>query len=305
MNKPLVSICCLTYNHAPFVRKCLDGFLMQKTTFPIEILIHDDCSTDGTDAIIKEYAEKYPDIVKPLFETENKYSNEYRGKMDITFNYSRAQGKYIASCEGDDFWTDPLKLQKQVDFMEANPEYSVCYTRYKIYNEKSTQIFNDNADYLMLNKNENDFVEITIDKFLHKWITQNLTILFRKESLDFTLCEKYKYYRDTHEAYHLLTKGKGALLNSCTGVYYQTGQGVYTSKSEINAQIMQVEIYAELWKVNKDNRLKEEYIRNIKYLLELLKEDKLLTTYCYFMFKLFFISYNLKELLKNIYKFYK
>lgn len=115
-----VSICCITYNHAPFIRQCLDGFLMQQCNFGFEVLIHDDASTDGTQEIIKEYQKKYPDIIKPIFQIENQYSKGIRG-MNLRFNFPRAQGKYIALCEGDDYWTDPLKLQKQVDYMQTHP----------------------------------------------------------------------------------------------------------------------------------------------------------------------------------------
>ena len=130
MNRnPLVSIDCTTYNHAPYIRQCLDGFLMQKTNFAFEILIHDDCSLDGTDHIIREYEQKYPDIIKPIYQIENQYSKGV--SISATFNYPRVKGKYIAWCEGDDYWTDPMKLQKQVDFLEANPEYGMCYTQAK------------------------------------------------------------------------------------------------------------------------------------------------------------------------------
>lgn len=111
---PLVSITCLTYNHAPYLRQCLDGFVMQKTSFPIEILIYDDASEDGTQDIIREYERKYPDLIKPIYQTENQYSKGV--KVEFVYNYPRAKGKYIAFCEGDDYWTDPNKLQKQIDF---------------------------------------------------------------------------------------------------------------------------------------------------------------------------------------------
>jgi len=120
----LVSICCLTYNHEKYIRECLDGFLMQKATFDFEILIHDDCSTDKTANIIREYETRYPDIVKPIYQTENQYSKGVR--VSMTFNFPRARGEYITMCEGDDYWTDPLKLQKQVNFLENNKDYNLC-----------------------------------------------------------------------------------------------------------------------------------------------------------------------------------
>ena len=143
----IVSISCITYNHAPYIRDCLDGFLMQKTTFPFEILINDDCSTDGTKEIIEEYAAKYPDIIFPMFQTENQYSKGIRAMM-VRFNFPRSRGKYLALCEGDDFWTDPLKLQKQVDFLEANTDFSICFHNMKIVNESnpSTIEFTNSKD---------------------------------------------------------------------------------------------------------------------------------------------------------------
>lgn len=115
----MVTIRCITYNHEPYIRQCLEGFVMQKTNFRFEAIVHDDASTDGTAAIVKEYAEKYPDIIKPIFETENQYS-KHDGSLRRIMN-EHTHGKYVAMCEGDDYWIDPLKLQKQIDFLEANP----------------------------------------------------------------------------------------------------------------------------------------------------------------------------------------
>lgn len=125
IKKPLVSICSITYNQASYIRQCLDGFLMQKTNFAFEIVINDDCSTDGTTEIIREYEAKYPEIIKPIYHDENLYSKGIRG-MFVNFCLPKAQGKYIAMCEGDDYWIDPLKLQKQIDFLEENPIYTMC-----------------------------------------------------------------------------------------------------------------------------------------------------------------------------------
>lgn len=142
MHDIMVSICCLAYNHKDYIRKALDSMLCQKTDFKFEILINDDCSTDGTTEIIKEYEAKYPDIIKPLYHSENQYSKSYRqgNMMSITFNFPRVKGKYVAMCEGDDFWTDEHKLQKQVDIMEANPDCAFCAHTVRCTNEKGTPI---------------------------------------------------------------------------------------------------------------------------------------------------------------------
>lgn len=127
---PLVSIQCTVYNHEPYLRQCLDGFVMQQTNFPFEAIVHDDASTDGSAAIIREYAEKYPDIIKPIYEIENQYSKRDSSLIRIMNEAMHPDTKYVAICEGDDYWIDPLKLQKQVDFLEMNPSYSMVYTKY-------------------------------------------------------------------------------------------------------------------------------------------------------------------------------
>lgn len=122
--KPDVSICCVTYNHAGYIEKALRSFLKQHTNFQYEILIHDDCSTDGTEQIILHYQNMYPNIIKVYTEKENQFSQGSR-KMFFRYLFPYAKGKYIALCEGDDYWIDSEKLQKQYDFMEKNLDYSV------------------------------------------------------------------------------------------------------------------------------------------------------------------------------------
>lgn len=136
-NDMMVTVVTLAFNHRNYIRQCIEGILMQKTSFRFELLIHDDASTDGTAQIIKEYETAYPDIVKPIYQTENQYSKGVR--IGAKYLYPRAQGKYIAECEGDDYWTDPLKLQKQVDYLESNPECGLCYTDFDLYEQSSKQ----------------------------------------------------------------------------------------------------------------------------------------------------------------------
>jgi hypothetical protein len=134
---PVVSINCVTYNHEPYIRDALDGFLIQQTDFPFEILIHDDASTDGTADIIRGYEKRYPHIIKPIYQIDNQYS---QGNKPGIINRKRARGKYIAMCEGDDYWTDSFKLQKQVDFLERTPSYSLCFCNVNVvYDDQAKQ----------------------------------------------------------------------------------------------------------------------------------------------------------------------
>ncbi len=132
-NEIMVSVACLAFNHEKYIRKTLDGFVMQKTNFRFEVIIHDDASTDGTAAIIREYEEKYPDIIKPIYQTENQYSKKI--PINKTYIYPRCKGKYLAYCEGDDYWTDPLKLQKQADALENNENCTICHHQVDIIRE--------------------------------------------------------------------------------------------------------------------------------------------------------------------------
>ncbi len=176
---PLVSVSCLTYNHGDYIKESLDSILMQNTNFDIEVLIHDDASTDGTVEILKQYQEKYPNIVKPVFQKENQYSKGQRG-MNITYNINRAKGAYIAMCEGDDFWTDPLKLQKQVDFLEKNPNYAASFHDVDIiFNNETSSYF----------KKYHSFLNGQSTVYFKDFINQNYHIptcsfIFRKDKLD-------------------------------------------------------------------------------------------------------------------------
>lgn len=156
---PHLSICCITYNHAAYIRQCLEGFVMQQTSFSFEVLIHDDASTDGTEEIVKEFERKYPHIIKPLYEKENQWVKGRRGSK--VFNFPRAVGKYIAMCEGDDYWTDPLKLQKQVDFLEKNEEYGMVHTNFDTYYQ--------NANFFLRNTHSVYNIDIKDNCALNYW----------------------------------------------------------------------------------------------------------------------------------------
>lgn len=159
-SKIIVSIQCFVYNHEPYLRKCLDGFVMQKTNFKFEAIVHDDCSTDKSCAIIREYAEKYPDIIKPIYEKENQYSKHDGSLNRIMDNASI--GKYVAICEGDDYWIDPLKLQKQVDFLESHPDFDMVRTDSNVYYQDTNITINSVFGKKLFPNCEDTFVDYVV-----------------------------------------------------------------------------------------------------------------------------------------------
>lgn len=171
-NQVMVTILCLAYNHAAYIRQCLEGFVMQKTDFCFEAIVHDDASTDGTAAIIKEYADKYPDIIKPVFETENQYS-KHDGTIGRVMR-ENMHGKYVAMCEGDDYWIDPLKLQKQVDFLESHPDYGLVHTDFDIINEGSIKEYR-------VNRNVCERNDVLNQILIGNYNIGTLTVVFRTD----------------------------------------------------------------------------------------------------------------------------
>lgn len=257
---PLVSIRCLVYNHEPYLRQCLDGFVMQKTTFPFEAIVHDDASTDGSAAIIREYAEKYPNIIKPIYETENQFSKGTIGK--IVREAMSPNSKYIAICEGDDYWTDPHKLQIQVSFLESHPDYFMSCHGYEQYFEdiKEFQPHPIISDIEYETYNGREFCTPTVEHFFNRgteWFTQVLTIVRRR--IDYLDHEKMKQYTDYYDyvtCYYLMKAGKCALFKDYMGVYRKHTQGIYSGRDE--------------------SKWIEEYMHNYYCMYSLEKEELLL-----------------------------
>lgn len=170
--KYLVAIRCITYNHEKYLADALEGFVMQKTNFPFVAIVHDDASTDGTAAILRQYAEKYPDIIHPIYETENQYSKR-DGSLGRIMNEAIAAtgAKYVAMCEGDDYWTDPYKLQKQVDFMEGHEDYIVCFHRCRVL-DQSTGTFH--KEWVRDIQGESTISDIAVGNYIH-----TLSVIYR------------------------------------------------------------------------------------------------------------------------------
>lgn len=236
---PLVSIRCMVYNHEPYLRQCLDGFVMQQTTFPFEAIVHDDASTDGSAAIIREYAEKYPDIIKPIYETENQYSKNNGSIGRIISATMNPNSKYIAVCEGDDYWTDPNKLQVQVDFLESHPDYFMSCHAYQFYYE-DTQEFKPHqfvTGVPFMEYKGRMYCTPSIDKFFYlpEWFTQALTIVRRRKDdyFDSEKVKKYKRQYDYISCYYMMKAGKCALFKDVMGVYRKHNHGIYSGRDDM------------------------------------------------------------------------
>ncbi|UOX33670.1 glycosyltransferase [Flavobacterium sediminilitoris] len=220
-NNTILSIVCHSYNHENYISETIESFLNQKTDFPFEIVIHDDASTDRTPLIIKEYQEKYPQIIKAIFQSDNKYSKNINIWAEYTF--PKCKGKYIALCEGDDYWSDEYKLQKQVDFLENNSNYVVCWTDYLNFNGTN---YRENKFNFKL-----DVTTIDFDNLFNPYCTLTLTVVFKKDALDMSILSRLEYFKDNSLYMILLNKGDGAFLNFKSSVYRIHEGGVYSMKS--------------------------------------------------------------------------
>jgi glycosyltransferase involved in cell wall biosynthesis len=170
---PVVSIFCLTYNHGKFIREAIEGFLMQETTFPVEILIHDDASNDGTQKIIKDYQKCYPNQMHTVFQKENQYSKNNLRHFEF---FDKCNGDFIALCEGDDYWTEKNKLQKQVEYLKSNPNCSGCFHNHIEIDALGGQLKNPKTIF------KNRYTQLDcIQSLMSSYHTASL--VFRKKSL--------------------------------------------------------------------------------------------------------------------------
>lgn len=223
-----VSVYCLVYNHEKYLRDALDGFVNQKTNFDYEVFVHDDVSTDGSREIIREFAQKYPHIIKPILQTENQYSKGV--KILQTHILPHMTGEYIAVCEGDDYWNDPHKLQLQVDFLDSHPDYVACVHNTIMENlqtgEKKPMFFHE-AD-------EDVTFEQAVQKGSACYQTSALMyrIAYTKQRPEFF--KKARGFGDYPLAIYLTLSGKVRFLNQTMSVYRLGTGGSWTARSRAN-----------------------------------------------------------------------
>lgn len=247
----IVTIRCATFNHGAYIRQTLEGFVMQQTNFRFEVLVHDDASTDNTVEIIREYATKYPDIIKTCYEQENQYSKN--PKVIDKWFATNTRGKYLAICEGDDFWIDAHKLQKQVDFLENNLDYNLVCHNWNVYND---------AEYA---KSPIHDLYVTPFTFTFStlpwiWITKTLTLLIRTSALNFSLISRYSYCRDVHYVYHALKEGKGYYMPEVMATYRIHPGGVWSEHDDNERNKTTYGLYKELYQFEKTKAVRKRYM---------------------------------------------
>ncbi|MBE6797085.1 MAG: glycosyltransferase family 2 protein [Ruminococcaceae bacterium] len=261
MNEKIkVSVFCLAYNHEKYIRNALEGFVKQKTNFAYEVLIHDDASTDNTAKIIKEYEEKYPNIIKPIYQTENQYSQGI--KISKKYILPRAKGKYFAWCEGDDYWTDPLKLQKQVDFLENNPEYSTCAHRVKM-------ITIDNGWEAIIPKID-EAKEFSVDEIIRGGALFQMSSLVMRKCVyeKKPSCFSAKGFGDIQLYIHGAASGKFMVLGDVMSVYNHGTEGSWTKRTKgiTDAEVLHTSEKIKMFTVMNEY-YEKKYDQSIQYAL--------------------------------------
>ena len=231
-SKPLVSIRCTTFKQEKYISKCLDGLLIQETNFPFEICVHDDASPDNTAKIIREYENKYPKIIKAIYETENQWSKDYVNFTRIVTDMLTS--KYVAMCEGDDYWIDPHKLQTQVDFLESHPDYSMTFHDAEIKNEPG--VIPVDSVYPQLEDRDYTATEI-----FDKWTVPTASMVYRRDVLDYPIKNMSNILNgDIFLVERCAHSGKIRCFNKKMSVYRRQPDGVTWDKTR---QILRLKKY--------------------------------------------------------------
>ena len=263
-NEILVSIHCITYNQKDYIRQCLDGFVMQKTNFKFVAYVGDDCSTDGTTEIVKEYEKKYPNIIKGIYQSQN--TKATKNYFDVA---NACKSKYVALCEGDDYWIDENKLQKQVDFLESHPDYTICFHPAKVVYEdfefkKPSGIFPPRHTIRILKK------QATLSYLLRDEFIATSSVMYRWQFNDKSLQEGYPndivsgdWFLDIFHA----KQGKIKILPDIMSVYRRNPGGVWSDSIAnedrlfLKYGIQMINLYDHIYKNFTD--LSQEYLHTM------------------------------------------
>jgi glycosyltransferase involved in cell wall biosynthesis len=231
-----VSVCVPAYNHGKYIARMLDGALMQQTNFPFEIVIGDDASTDNTQAIIRAYADANPGRIRAYLHEENlgpKEPREFAGRNNVLFLLKACEGEYVAMCEGDDYWTDPFKLQKQVDFLDANPDYAICHHNMSV-------IYEDGSPSHLFNHPEQKLTSTIEDLLEDRWFMATASWVYRNYFLshDFADWHAEAAAGDWAIMFQLAARGKIGYLPETMGVYRKHSAGLSNVHAVTNMQFL-------------------------------------------------------------------
>lgn len=246
----MVSIVCITYNHEKYIARALESFVTQDTNFTYEILIHDDASTDRTAEIIKKYEKAYPDIIYSVIQKENKYSQN--AFIEDTYLIPIAKGKYIAECEGDDFWTDPYKLQKQFDFMEAHPECSLCThasLKVRASDEKELERFSSSPNSRYFSTEEiigNDHLFSTNSMFYIKEHVLNVPdFVYTAPVADYSITIWLSLKGDVYYMDEAMSAYRVGVENSWTSNFVNSPETMQDHYNEMEVWLRKLNVYTE------------------------------------------------------------
>jgi glycosyltransferase involved in cell wall biosynthesis len=232
-----VSVCVPTYNHEQYIGQMLEGALMQQTSFDFEIVIGDDASNDATPDIIRQYSSRRPEIIRAFLHSENQGPSEPRefaGRNNVLQLLKACRGEYVAMCEGDDYWTDPLKLQKQVDFLDKNPDFAVCHHNMEV-------IYEDGSPSHFFNSSDQKQVSTITDLLEDKWFMATASWMYRNHFLteDFADWHAHAAAGDWAIMFQLAAKGKIGYLPDVMGVYRKHSAGLSNVHSQTNQKFLQ------------------------------------------------------------------
>lgn len=257
---PTVSVVTIAYNQEKYIAQALDSFVSQKTSFSFEVIVGDDCSNDNTPRIIAEYAKKYPDIIKPILRQQN--IGAVPNFIDIL---QAAKGKYIALCEGDDYWTDPTKLQQQVDFLDSHPDFAICFHPVKVVTEGQRQT----SVYPV----KTQIAKLTIKALLESNFIQTNSAMYRRQSY-ISLPDKILPFDWYLHLFHAQF-GKIGYIDKVMAVYRKHPSGLWWDSGHnidqlwLKHGVAHMALYAEMWKLfAKNSSYKAVIIDHIQTLVQ-------------------------------------
>ncbi|MDR1418594.1 MAG: glycosyltransferase [Endomicrobium sp.] len=229
---PLVTVICMTYNQARFVKQCLESILAQKTTFPFKIFIHDDASNDSTASIVREYGLKYPSMIESAYEKENQFLKKTLFKYMVGL-FKKMDTKYFTCCDGDDYWLGDTKMQSAIDYLESHPEFTAYASNTYIddENKKGEKIImfdNKNIDYDFFTTDK-VYIAHTSGTFFRNIFTHKELDEIEKYNTDFENC----FLGDTVRNLYHLKKGKFHYEKKVESVYRITTKGIYAKFTDL------------------------------------------------------------------------